>query len=155
MKAVLDLLAFVDRLEDESREPICLWPNLELARIVVDDDPSERLKPPPTERHWVTGVDDDLLPLEAHGKTIRHRSSSTCPTTPGWRPSRARMEHRREDESMPGSDLPTLGAPATRALASIGITRLEQVADRSEAELLALHGFGPRALRILREALEA
>ena len=82
MKAVLDLLAFVDRLEDESREPICLWPNLELARIVVDDDPSERLKPPPTERHWVTGVDDDLLPLEAHGKTIRHRSSSTCPTTP-------------------------------------------------------------------------
>lgn len=52
-------------------------------------------------------------------------------------------------------DLPKLGAPATRALASIGITRLEQVADRSEAELLALHGFGPRALRILNEALAA
>jgi hypothetical protein len=52
-------------------------------------------------------------------------------------------------------DLPKIGAPATRALASIGITRLEQVADRSEAELLALHGFGPRALRILDEALAA
>jgi len=29
------------------------------------------------------------------------------------------------------SDLPKIGAPATLALASIGITRLEQVADRS------------------------
>jgi predicted flap endonuclease-1-like 5' DNA nuclease len=56
---------------------------------------------------------------------------------------------------MPPSDLPRIGAPATRALASIGITHLEQVADRSEAELLALHGFGPKALRILREALAA
>lgn len=52
-------------------------------------------------------------------------------------------------------DLPKIGAPATRALASIGITRLEQLVDRSEAELLALHGFGPRALRILNEALAA
>ena len=32
MKAVLDLLAFVDRLEDEPRDMICLWPNLERAR---------------------------------------------------------------------------------------------------------------------------
>jgi hypothetical protein len=52
-------------------------------------------------------------------------------------------------------DLPKIGAPATRALASIGITRLEHVVDRSEAELLALHGFGPRALRILDDALAA
>ena len=62
---------------------------------------------------------------------------------------------RRENALMPPSDLPRIGAPATRALASIGITRLEQVGDRSEAELLALHGFGPKALRILREALAA
>src|SRR5262245_3296842 len=60
---------------------------------------------------------------------------------------------RCETASMTSSDLPKIGAPATRALASIGITRLAQVAERSEAELLALHGFGPRALRILREAL--
>jgi hypothetical protein len=50
-------------------------------------------------------------------------------------------------------DLPAIGAPATRALASIGITRLSQLNGRSEAELLALHGFGPRALRIVMEAL--
>jgi len=50
-------------------------------------------------------------------------------------------------------DLPKIGAPATRALASIGVTRLNQLVDHSEDELLALHGFGPRALRILKEAL--
>ncbi len=50
-------------------------------------------------------------------------------------------------------ELPEIGAPATRALESIGVTLLAELADRSEAELLALHGFGPRALRILREAL--
>ena len=54
---------------------------------------------------------------------------------------------------MSGGDLPKIGAPATRALAALGITALDDVVDRSEAELLALHGFGPRALRILRDAL--
>jgi hypothetical protein len=56
---------------------------------------------------------------------------------------------------MTTSDLPRIGAPATRALSSIGVTRLDELADRSEAELLALHGFGPRALGIIREALAA
>jgi predicted flap endonuclease-1-like 5' DNA nuclease len=69
-----------------------------------------------------------------------------------------RTRHRwptREHEHMPDDDLPKIGAPATRALASIGVTRLADVADRSESELLRLHGFGPRALRILKEALAA
>jgi hypothetical protein len=44
---------------------------------------------------------------------------------------------------MSGGVLPEIGAPATRALAAIGITGLDDVADRSEAELLALHGVGP------------
>ena len=56
---------------------------------------------------------------------------------------------------MTTSDLPTIGAPATRALASIGVTRLDQLDGRSEKELLDLHGFGPRALGILRDALAA
>ena len=54
---------------------------------------------------------------------------------------------------MPDDGLPKIGAPATRALASIGVTRLDQLADHSAEELLALHGFGPRALRILEQAL--
>jgi hypothetical protein len=56
---------------------------------------------------------------------------------------------------MTDSDLPRIGAPATRALASIGVTRLDELVDRSESELLALHGFGPRALGLIREALAA
>ena len=50
--------------------------------------------------------------------------------------------------------LPAIGAPATRALASIDVTTLDQLVDRSAAELLALHGFGPRALRVVSEALD-
>ena len=56
---------------------------------------------------------------------------------------------------MADEELPKIGAPATRALESIGISRLDQVADRTIAELLALHGFGPKALRILEVALAA
>lgn len=54
---------------------------------------------------------------------------------------------------MSDDDLPKIGAPATRALASIGVTRLSQLANHCEADLLVLHGFGPKALRILDEEL--
>lgn len=51
-------------------------------------------------------------------------------------------------------DLPmSIGRPATRALVGAGITTLTGVAATSEAQLLALHGVGPRAIRILGEAL--
>ncbi|MBN6038199.1 hypothetical protein [Amycolatopsis sp. 195334CR] len=54
----------------------------------------------------------------------------------------------------PGSDLPAaIGVPATRALANAGVTTLAQVATRTEAELLALHGVGPKAVRLLAETL--
>lgn len=52
-------------------------------------------------------------------------------------------------------DLPKIGRPATSALLAIEVTSLEQIAAMSEAELLALHGVGPKAVRILREALGA
>jgi hypothetical protein len=48
-----------------------------------------------------------------------------------------------------------LGAPAERAFAQAGYTRLEQFADVTEKDLLRLHGVGPRAIRVLRAALEA
>lgn len=56
----------------------------------------------------------------------------------------------------PESDLPAnLSQPAQRALAGAGITRLEDVARWTEADLLALHGVGPKTIRQLRPALEA
>jgi DNA-directed RNA polymerase alpha subunit len=45
--------------------------------------------------------------------------------------------------------------PARRALANAGYTRLEQLTKTSEAELSKLHGMGPKALGILKEALRA
>ena len=52
------------------------------------------------------------------------------------------------------SDFPTrLAKPAQRALAGAGYTHLEQLTRVSEAELLKLHGMGPKALGQLREAL--
>jgi hypothetical protein len=62
------------------------------------------------------------------------------------------------DTATPGAvgDLPrAVGGPATRALAGAGITTLAQVADLTDAQLLAMHGVGPRAVRILRAALRA
>ncbi|GAB6936891.1 MmcQ/YjbR family DNA-binding protein [Isoptericola variabilis] len=58
------------------------------------------------------------------------------------------------DAAEPGEvgDLPAaIGRPATRALAGAGVTTLAEVGARTDAELLALHGVGPRAVRILRE----
>ena len=52
-------------------------------------------------------------------------------------------------------DLPaTIGRPALAALRAAGLTTLEQVAKRSDSELKALHGVGPKAIRILREEIE-
>jgi predicted flap endonuclease-1-like 5' DNA nuclease len=59
-------------------------------------------------------------------------------------------DHRDET----GTPLPKISAPATRALAGIGVTTLEQLAGFTQKELLALHGFGPKAIRILRPVME-
>lgn len=48
--------------------------------------------------------------------------------------------------------LPKIGAPATRALADAGITRLSHLKGKREADLLKLHGVGQKAIQILREA---
>lgn len=56
----------------------------------------------------------------------------------------------------PEDGLPAgMGAPATRALLGAGCERLEQVAALTEAEVAGLHGVGPKALGVLRSALEA
>ena len=53
-------------------------------------------------------------------------------------------------------DLPAgIGKPALRALAAAGYTRLDQLAKVKESELVKLHGVGPKAIRVLRDALQA
>ncbi len=46
-----------------------------------------------------------------------------------------------------------LSRPAQRALANAGITSPERLAAVPEADLARLHGMGPKALAILRQAL--
>jgi hypothetical protein len=50
-------------------------------------------------------------------------------------------------------NLPALAAPARRALAAAGYTRLEQLTAITARDLLKLHGMGPNALEQLRRAL--
>jgi hypothetical protein len=51
------------------------------------------------------------------------------------------------------SDLPDIGRPARQALDVAGYTRLEQLTALAEQDLLRLHGVGPKAIWLLREAL--
>lgn len=48
---------------------------------------------------------------------------------------------------------PKTGRPARNTLAVAGITRLDQLTQRTERDIAALHGMGPKALGILRDAL--
>lgn len=56
----------------------------------------------------------------------------------------------------PVGDLPDeIGKTAARELSAHGIKTLKAVAKHSEKELLAIHGVGPKAVRILGQALAA
>jgi hypothetical protein len=48
-----------------------------------------------------------------------------------------------------------LSQPALRALSNAGYTSLDQLAKVKEADLLKLHGMGPKAIVLLHAALKA
>ena len=50
-------------------------------------------------------------------------------------------------------NLPKISNPATNALTNAGYYRLEQFTKVTEADILKLHGVGPKGVRILNEAL--
>jgi predicted flap endonuclease-1-like 5' DNA nuclease len=50
---------------------------------------------------------------------------------------------------------PNIGQPALQALRLAGITRLEDCAAWTRRDLAALHGVGPKAIRLIEEALAA
>ena len=56
---------------------------------------------------------------------------------------------------MAGTPLPRIGAPATRAFEQRGITSLEDLRDVDRNDALGWHGVGPKAVRLLDDALAA
>jgi hypothetical protein len=61
-----------------------------------------------------------------------------------------------EEQAELAHDFPRgIGQPATRALIAAGYSRLDQLTKVTEADLLKLHGMGPKALGILRSTLDA
>ncbi|MFE6233758.1 hypothetical protein [Cellulosimicrobium sp. NPDC057862] len=122
---------------------------------LTDDDVACVLAEHPTARRWTRG--DHVLgagvPLpDLDGQQANHWVRCA------WlarAPRRLAAALLAADGAEPGSvgDLPAaIGRPATRALAGAGIATLSDVARLGDADLLALHGVGPRALRILRDA---
>ncbi|RIJ77314.1 DNA-binding protein [Nakamurella silvestris] len=64
------------------------------------------------------------------------------------------MPSTEQSDDHTGDALPSgLGAPAERALASAGLTSLTDLTTVTERSVAELHGVGPKALRILTEAL--
>ena len=61
----------------------------------------------------------------------------------------------RKNDQLEHDFPPGLAQPALRALRSAGYTRLVQLTKVKEADLLKLHGMGPKAIGLLRRALEA
>jgi len=59
-----------------------------------------------------------------------------------------------QDRTEPGAELPAgLPAPARRALEGAGYTTLDALVAVRESDLLLLHGMGPKAVGLLREAM--
>lgn len=52
-----------------------------------------------------------------------------------------------------GTALPHTSAPAARGLATAGITTLEELSEWRRADVMELHGMGPKALGVLDSAL--
>lgn len=75
----------------------------------------------------------------------QYYKSSDCPTCPVCE------EQRKPVAGFAAS----LAAPARRALENAGIKTLRQLAQKSEADILKLHGMGPSSIPKLRTALQA
>ncbi len=59
-----------------------------------------------------------------------------------------------QSTTQPGA-FPKIGAPALRALNSAGYHSLADLTQVREADLAKLHGMGPKAVGLLRDALAA
>lgn len=62
---------------------------------------------------------------------------------------------KKEKKATKSDFPPGLSAPALRALDGAGYKTLKQLSKVTEAELLKLHGMGPKAMGMIKSAMEA
>ena len=58
-----------------------------------------------------------------------------------------------EDSPVPTEYPPSLGRTARRQLALAGYTTIAQLTEATPKQLLAIHGVGPKAIRLLTDEL--
>jgi hypothetical protein len=148
------IVAWLDRLDRAS--PTGPWTRATL--LLIDDLPATRA-PDLAQR-----MGRDTLSFKQNVRKLKERGLTESLDI-GYRLSArgaAVLDHEGRPRSAagrpepePGTPLPHIGAAATRALTAYGAVRLEQVATLSEAEVRALKGIGPYALRHLRTAMDA
>ncbi|MEV5830184.1 hypothetical protein AB0L25_31905 [Spirillospora sp. NPDC052242] len=133
----------------ENTEAHLRLPQAEADEFLAEYPGAERL----SERGRAVGV---RVPLEdINGQRLNHWVRRAWLSRA---PKRLAAQAVAADTATPGDvgDLPkAIGRPATRALTAAGITTLDQVADLTEAELRAMHGIGPKVVKILHETLAA
>jgi len=146
---IVELVAWLDRLDRASS--IGPWTRATLQ--LIDEFPATRA-PELAER-----VGRDTPSFKRDVRKLKERGLTESLDI-GYRLSprgAAVLDHpgppRERARPAPGTPLPRLGAPATRALTAHGLTRLEQLTEVSLAEVAALHGVGPFALGRLQEAM--
>lgn len=126
--------------------------------LLTPSDAEEVLAAHPTAARWAraaTPVGVRIRLADINGQQLNHWVRRAWLSAA---PTRLAARAAEADRAAPGAvgDLPkAIGGPATRALVSAGVTTLDQVAAMGRAELSALHGVGPKAVRILDETLAA
>lgn len=143
------LLGRLDRLDNAS--PVGPWTRATLA--IIDRRPTVRAPDLAAELGRDTpSFKKDVRKLKELGLTesldIGYRLSPR-----GAALVDAESGTTRERDSLDGTPLPRIGAPATRALRARDVWTLEQLRTLTVDELRAMHGVGPVAVALLGEAL--
>lgn len=93
---------------------------------------------------------DEPMPLELIHDMAKHQAQANLQK----REVEPAKHKKARQAGKPGQDnFPNIAKPALRALNNAGYSKLEQLSDVSEQELLKLHGMGQKALSILKQAL--